>query len=94
MRFGKLVAGELEFTNLRARVMQLDHLQRVFGVPMDGILGFNTFAGMLLTIDWPAGELRVREGRLPPPDAVTTPPTGRRPRAPRRSARSATPPGR
>ena len=67
-KFATLVAGEVTFSGVRARVMQLDHLQRVFGAPMDGILGFPTFREMLLTIDYPAGTVRVREGVLPAPD--------------------------
>lgn len=35
---------------------------------VDGILGYNVFEGALLTLDYPAGEVRLEEGSLPPPD--------------------------
>jgi predicted aspartyl protease len=67
-RFGQLVAGDLSFSGVRARVLRMDHLQLAIGAPMDGILGFPTFKELLLTIDYPAGEVRVRPGSLPSPD--------------------------
>jgi hypothetical protein len=67
-RFARLVAGEVTFRGVRARIRQLDHLQRVLGVPFDGILGFPTFRDILLTIDFPAKQVRVSRGALSAPD--------------------------
>jgi Trypsin-like serine proteases, typically periplasmic, contain C-terminal PDZ domain len=41
------------------------------GRPIDGILSVYTFEGLLLTLDYPAGEMRVAQGRLPRPDGET-----------------------
>jgi hypothetical protein len=74
-RFRELVAGELRFKGVRAKVLRMDHLQLAVGAPMDGILGFPAFRELLLTIDYPAGEVRVRRGSLPGPDGLRILPT-------------------
>tara|TARA_R110000868_G_scaffold691_16_gene4997 strand:- start:9119 stop:10219 length:1101 start_codon:yes stop_codon:yes gene_type:complete len=64
-------AGPLAINRLQARVGQLDHLGRALGHPIDGILSFGAFSDYLLTLDYENGEMRLEEGRLPPPDGVT-----------------------
>lgn len=60
--------GPAKMTNLSARVRDLDHISDALGYPIDGILGYSSFTGTLLTLDYPAGEMRVRKGELPKPD--------------------------
>ena len=64
-------AGPISINRLQARVGQLDHLARALGHPIDGILSFGAFSDYLLTLDYEHGEMRLEEGRLPPPDGVT-----------------------
>ena len=68
LRRGK--AGPLKFKKIKAHVHQMDHLALALGYPVDGILGFNAFYKMLLTLDYHAGEVRVEMGELPPVDEV------------------------
>ena len=64
-------AGPLALRKITVEVHEMDHLMRVIGAPMDGILGFDTFRGMLLTLDYPKREVRVSRGSLPEPDNET-----------------------
>lgn len=64
-------AGPVAINRLQARVSQLDHLSRALGHPIDGILSFGAFRDFLLTLDYEHGEMRLEEGRLPPPDGIT-----------------------
>lgn len=56
--------GPLNVRKLRATSHEMDHLARALGRPFDGILGFDTFHDLLVTLDYPASEIRVRRGRL------------------------------
>lgn len=72
-RAGKVVfrgarAGPLEVPTLRARVSSMEILSLAIGSRIDGILGFDAFRDVLLTLDYPRGEVRVSTGTLPPPD--------------------------
>lgn len=67
-RLPTLAAGDVSFTGISARVLSLDHLQSVLGKPLDGILGFPAFRKVLLTMDYPNEEVRIRFGALPAPD--------------------------
>ncbi len=69
-RFSLLTAGEVKFRKMRARSVEIDHLQQVLGHPFDGILGFDTFRDVLLVFDYPAGEVRIRGGTLPAADGI------------------------
>jgi len=69
LRGGK--AGPLSIHKIKVQVHEMDHLGRALGRPIDGILGFPTFKSMLLTLDYPAGEVRVSEGSLPEVDGQT-----------------------
>lgn len=60
--------GPAKMSNVSARVRDLDHISDALGFRIDGILGYSTFTGTLLTLDYPAGEMRVRKGELPKAD--------------------------
>ncbi len=66
--FGDVTTGPLHLTGLRARVRNLDHLSIALGREIDGILEFDAFEDVLLTLDYAAGEMRVMSGELPRPD--------------------------
>jgi len=61
-------AGPLRIHKLTARAHDIAHLSVALGRPIDGILGYDTFKGMLLTLDYLEGEVRVDSGRLPDAD--------------------------
>jgi hypothetical protein len=63
-------AGPLTFSKLRPRARHLDHLARLLGTEIDIFLPFRTFREQLLTLDFPQQEIRISEGRLPPPDGL------------------------
>jgi hypothetical protein len=64
-------SGPLSFSRLPTRARDLDHLSLTLGREIDGILGYNAFAKVLLTLDYPEREVRVRVGELPHPDDTT-----------------------
>lgn len=49
----------------KAIVHPMARLSRALGRKLDGILGFPAFHELLLTLDYPAGEVRISRGRLP-----------------------------
>jgi hypothetical protein len=63
-------AGPLKLNKIKARLHELDHIGLALGRSIDGILGFNTFHKLLLTLDYPNGEVRVGTGELPEIDGV------------------------
>lgn len=71
VRVERLQVGEFEAGGLDLAVMDLHALTRTLGTRLDGILGYSTFAGVLLTIDYGASEVRVEASELPPPDGDT-----------------------
>jgi len=60
--------GRHELGPLQALVLPMKTLSRVLGREIDGILGFPAFRDVLLTLDYPAEEVRVSAGSLPRPD--------------------------
>ena len=60
--------GGHELGPLRASVHPMKTLSLALGREIDGILGFPAFRDVLLTLDYPAEEMRVASGRLPRPD--------------------------
>jgi len=58
-------SGPLHYRKLPAIVREVGHLSRALGREIDGILGYSAFNGLLLTLDYPAEEVRIREGKLP-----------------------------
>lgn len=69
--FGTTMSGPLRLTGLRARVRDLDHLSIALGREIDGILEFDAFEDVLLTLDYAASEMRVVSGELPRADGET-----------------------
>lgn len=63
-------AGPLYLRRLKVRVHELDHLALAIGHEVDGIMGMDTFDELLLTLDYPAREVRVQEGALPEIDGM------------------------
>jgi hypothetical protein len=61
-------AGDLTFNKLRPYTLELDHLSRPLGIEVDIFLPFRAFDDFLLTLDFPAREMRIDRGRLPRPD--------------------------
>lgn len=70
-RFGVSTIGDLRLTGLRARVRDLDHLSIALGREIDGILEYDAFSDVLLTLDYARSEMRVVSGELPRPDGET-----------------------
>jgi predicted aspartyl protease len=64
-------AGPMKIRKIKAQVHEMEHTARALGTPLDGILGFPTFENLLLTLDYPAEEIRVSKGSLPEIDDVT-----------------------
>lgn len=63
LRIDSLRIGELELRGLDAGVMDFGAVQATLDFELAGVIGFPTFAELSLTIDWPAGAVRVsREG--------------------------------
>lgn len=64
-RIESLRLGELRLTgSVRYQTKTFDHLDRALGIEIDGILGHDVFRPVLLTYDYPAGEIRYRIGEL------------------------------
>ena len=64
------VAGH-SFRKFKPKVKNLDHLSRALGRKLDVFLPFPTFDSFLLILDYPAGEMRIKQGELPKPDDRT-----------------------
>ena len=64
-------SGRLRLNRLPGRVMELDHISIALGRPIDGIMSVYALEDFLLILDYPAGEMRLREGELPRPDGRT-----------------------
>ncbi|HEX5138183.1 MAG TPA: aspartyl protease family protein [Planctomycetota bacterium] len=52
-------------------VLPLGELSRMFGEPIDGILGFQMWAGVSLRIDYPHHAVQIADRELPLPDGKT-----------------------
>lgn len=64
-RIRKIDIGPLHVSGrIRCSIKPLKHLARALGRDYDGILGHQVFAKVLLTYDYPAGEIRFRLGAL------------------------------
>ncbi len=48
--------------SIPCRVRKVDHLSRALGTDIEGILAYGVFEGMLLTYDFPAGQIRLQQG--------------------------------
>ncbi|MGJ3232397.1 MAG: PDZ domain-containing protein [Oceanicaulis sp.] len=61
-------AGPLSINSLSVRITDLDHLSTTLGREVDGIMSVHALQDFLLILDYPAGQMRIREGVLPRPD--------------------------
>ncbi len=80
VRFDEARIGPHHLGRLTARVASLDTLGLALGRRIDGILAFEEFRDVLLTLDYPSGQVRVSGGRLPRPDGREVFRTARRDR--------------
>jgi len=71
VRMEGVSASGLDFTTFRPKVREMSHLGAALGREFDVFLPYPAFAGKLLVLDYPAGEMRVEEGELPAPDGQT-----------------------
>jgi hypothetical protein len=60
--------GPYELGPIKARALPMRDFGLALGRDIDGILGFPDFREVLLTLDYPSGEVRVSSGSLPRPD--------------------------
>ena len=70
-RLASVRIGGLELRDLDVMVLDMEGLSRTLGTPVDGVLGYPCFADGLLTIDYPAAEVRFGDGTLGPVDGST-----------------------
>lgn len=68
VRMEGVAAPGIEFTTFRPRVREMSHIGATLGMDFDVFLPFGAFAGRLLVLDYSAGEMRLENGSLPPPD--------------------------
>lgn len=61
-------AGDHELGPLQALVRPMETIGLALGREVDGILGFPAFRDVLLTLDYPAEEVRISRGGLPAAD--------------------------
>lgn len=59
-----LTIGPLVLRDLMGTAYPIEQVAEALGVPIDGILGLSAFRELLLTFDYPAGELSVARGSL------------------------------
>jgi hypothetical protein len=67
-RLPEATTGEVSLGRLWPIAAELDDAALFLGSGVDGILGFRAFKDYLLTLDYPAREMRVGAGALPSPD--------------------------
>lgn len=60
--------GRFEIGTLRAHILRLRMVSLALGRNIDGIIGYPAFRDVLLTLDYPAEEIRISHGRLPRSD--------------------------
>lgn len=72
VRVDEIVCGSARFAGVTALAMDLSWVPGPDGTPSRGILGFELFRELLLTLDFPAGELRLERGELEPGPHVVT----------------------
>jgi hypothetical protein len=64
IRMRTMNVGELELREFDALVLDLEGFETAVGGRLDGILGYPAFRDLLLTLDYPRGEVRVKRDRL------------------------------
>lgn len=50
--------------HIPCQVQELDHISRVLGMEIQGIVGYGVFEGVLLTYDYPQQKIRVQRGKF------------------------------
>lgn len=70
-RLTNATSGPLSFNTLPTEVLDLDHLSVSLGRPIDGLMSVYALQEFLLILDYPAEEMRIRDGALPRPDGET-----------------------
>jgi hypothetical protein len=60
--------GPFEIGTLRAYILRLHTVSLALGRNVDGLIGYPAFRDVLLTLDYPAEEIRISRGGLPRPD--------------------------
>lgn len=63
-----MTAGPLELRAFSAVGLDISAVESALGTRVDGILGYQAFADVLLTIDYPASVVSVQRGELPKED--------------------------
>ena len=66
-----LSLGPMTVHNCRAVVHDLGSFRAGMGAEIDGVIGFPAFRDVLLTLDYPAEQIRVAPGALDPAGALT-----------------------
>lgn len=61
-------SGPLSINEMPTEVRELDHLSISLGRPIDGLMSVYALQDFLLILDYPAEEMRLRQGSLPRPD--------------------------
>lgn len=75
VHLGSLQVGDAVFRSWHACVLDLQHLREAMG-RVDGILGYGTFTGCRLVVDYPGRQVVVSRGPRLDPDAVDVVPVG------------------
>ncbi len=82
VHFARIHLGDVRLKNVPMWVQDLDHLSRAIGADVDGLLGYPTFRETVLTLDYPAREVRLTQSAAPMPDHDTVRPMKRGRRRP------------
>ncbi len=61
-------SGPINFSKLRVKAVNLEHLSQALGRQLDGILAYEAFSKFLLTLDYHNQEMKIERGELPRPD--------------------------
>ena len=64
LRVESMRAGGVELGGFEAAMLDLGAIGDALGSPIDGVLGFRSFYGVLLTVDYPGEEVSVSLGTL------------------------------
>lgn len=75
-RLQQLRFGDVTFSDWDACVLDLSHLRLKLGAPLDGILGYGTFEGCRLVMDYPGRQVVVSRGPRLDPKARDVVPCG------------------
>ncbi|MDF1839537.1 MAG: PDZ domain-containing protein [Planctomycetota bacterium] len=68
-RMDSIQIGEYEATgSIPCRIQSVEHLSRALGFQIEGIFGHQVFKGVLVTYDFPQGEVRLRSGGFTEPE--------------------------